>query len=70
MKYTYPLPNLAYTRTYRFGMDHIAKLSHLAEALHKDQSEIVREAIDEYYARFASDEAAPETPDNTSIVEG
>ena len=52
-----PLPNLPYTRTYRFGMEHIAKLSMLAEMLRKDQSAIVREAIDEYYARNVNDGA-------------
>lgn len=50
---TFPLPNLAYTRTYRFGMEHIAKLSFLAETLRKDQSEIVREAIDEYFEKHS-----------------
>lgn len=53
-----PLPNLPYTRTYRFGIEHIAKLGMLAEMLRKDQSVIVREAIDEYYARYV-DEGAP-----------
>ena len=28
----YPLPNLAYTRTYRFGMEHIAKLIFLLKS--------------------------------------
>lgn len=50
---TFPLPNLAYTRTYRFGMEHIAKLSFLAGVLNKDQSEIVRDAIDEYFERHS-----------------
>lgn len=59
MTVTFPLPNLAYTRTYRFGMDHIAKLSFLADALKKDQSEIVRDAIDEYYERYSENEKAP-----------
>lgn len=52
---SYPLPNLAYTRTYRFGMDQIAKLSHLANLLRMDQSAIVRDAIDEYFERHADD---------------
>lgn len=56
----YPLPNLPYARTYRFGMEHIAKLSHLAETLQKDQSEIVRTAIEEYYERHADDQPAAE----------
>jgi predicted transcriptional regulator len=62
---TFPIPNLAYTRTYRFGMDHIAKLSFLAGALKKDQSEIVREAIDEYYERHADVDSDPTAPVET-----
>ena len=47
----FPLPNLVYSRTFRFALDHIAKLSDLSQRLRKDQSEIVREAIDEYFDR-------------------
>lgn len=64
---TFPLPNLAYTRTYRFGMEHIAKLSFLADVLKKDQSEIVRDAIDEYFERHA-DEPMPSGTDNQPVA--
>ena len=55
-----PLPNLPYTRTYRMSMETIAQLSYLAEKFGKDQSKILREAIDEYYCRHVEDEPVNE----------
>ena len=46
-----PLPNLVYSRTYRFAEEHIRKLAHLSAVSNKEQSEILREALDEYYER-------------------
>lgn len=47
----FPLPNFPYTRTYRFGLEHVAMLSDLAQRLRMDQAEIVRLAIEEFFAR-------------------
>jgi len=54
-----PLPNLTYARTYRFAAEHIEKLAHLSSTLRKDQSEIVREALDEYYERHSKPTPQP-----------
>ena len=54
-----PLPNLAYTRTYRLSTDHVHKLRELSAKLRKDNSEIVREAIDEYYQRHQEELETP-----------
>ena len=47
------------TRTYSMRMLHIAKLSDLSHRLRMDQSEIVRQAIDEFFARHAEDQPQP-----------
>ena len=56
----FPLPNLVYSRTFRFALDHIAKLSDLSQRLRMDQSEIVRLAVDEFFARHAEDQPQPQ----------
>lgn len=61
-----PLSNFPYTRTYRFGEEHIRKLVHLSEASRKDQSEIVREALDEYFERHAPALPTPPTQEPQS----
>ena len=51
---TAPNPNeMPINRLFSMRMPQIAKLSDLSQRLDKDQSEIVREALDEYYERHA-----------------
>ncbi len=60
-----PLSNYPYTRTYRFGEEHVTKLIDMAQTLRKDQAEIVREAVEEYFERHmpqTSQAATPATP--------
>jgi predicted DNA-binding protein len=52
----FPLSNFPYTRTYRFSMEDIAKLSDLSQRLRKSQAEIVREALCEYYENHKDEE--------------
>lgn len=47
------LPNLPYSRTFRFGLITVTQLSQLSGTLEMDQSAIVRDAIDEYFERHA-----------------
>lgn len=52
----FPLSNFPYTRTYRFSMEDIAKLSDLSQRLRKSQAEIIRESLDEYYENHKDEE--------------
>jgi predicted DNA-binding protein len=52
----FPLSNFPYTRTYRFSMEDIAKLSDLSQRFRKSQSDIVREALNEYYENHKDEE--------------
>ena len=54
----YPIPeDTPINKTYSLRMIQIAKLSDLSNRLRKNQSDIVREAIDEYYENHKDEEA-------------
>lgn len=53
----YPIPeDTPINKTYSLRMMQIAKLSDLSTRLRKSQSDIVREAIDEYYESHKDEE--------------
>lgn len=43
---------IAVIKTYSFTMEHIAKVSDMAQRLNMPASEVLRNAIDAYYERF------------------
>ena len=56
----YKLPEeTSIPRTYSMRMLQIARLSDLSQRLRMDQSEIVRQAVDEYFARH-NDQLQPQ----------
>jgi len=50
-----PLPKLPYSRTYRFGEEHISILNKISKLTGKDQAELVREGISLIFAKYKPD---------------